>query len=120
MMKYGLTKKLVFALHEYYYKPNYMVEQDLCNIIYELEKEDWNDLRINYKECIHILQQMPSKYNERQLYSWVQDCDHFIQHLEYLPVMIAEEQAERQIAYAEALGDYIYENGYSEYMTHGF
>ena len=119
MMKYGLTKKLVFMLYEYHYESNYLIEKDLCNIIYDLEQEDWNDLRRNYQECLGALQQIPSKYN-KQLYCWVKDCDHLIQYLQNLPIVIAEEQAERQIAYAEALGDYIYENGYDEYMAHGF
>lgn len=118
-MRYGLTKKMTFLLYEYHFNSNGAIEKDLCNIIHELERQDWHDLRCNYEECLQALHNIPTN-RDTPLYSWVKDCNHFIQYLEYLPVEIAEEQAERAIARSEALSDYIYENGYDEVMRHGF
>lgn len=120
-MRYGLCKKLTFLLYEYYYdKNNIEIEEDLCEIIHQLEKRDWYDLRWNYDECIKSLQSIRPKYSFEKPYEWVKCVDDLISHLEYLPVSIAEDQAEREIARSEAFGDYIYENGYDYYMTHCF
>ena len=118
-MNYGLCKKLTFLLAEFYYKSDIMLEKDLCQVINELENQDWYDLRMNFDDCMTVLQNLPSKF-KRKPYGWVNDVENFIEYLEYLPVEIAEEQAERQIACSEALGDFIYENGYDEVIKNGF
>lgn len=113
-----ITSKLTFLLYEYYYnKENSFLEKDLCDIIHKFEKRDWIDL--NFDKCINILQGINPKYSEKP-YSWVKSEEEFIKYLEYLPVDIAENQAEREIARSEAIGDYIYENGYDSFMMGGF
>ena len=119
-MRYGLCKKLVFLLTEYYYdSENSMLEDDLCDVINKLSKRDYYALRIHFDECLEALQSIKPKYNEKP-YSWVKNEEDLIKHIEYLPVEIGENQCERAIARSEALGDYIYENGYDYFMTHGY
>lgn len=122
-MEYGLTKKLTFCLIEYVFRDEYddesiLIENDLCSIIHQLEKEDWRDLYMNYDRSLNVLHNI--QYNNRFLYSWINNIEDFISYLEQLPVIIAEEQMEREIARSEAINDFIYENGYREYMLHGF
>lgn len=120
-MNYGLCKKLTFLLYEYHYtNGNVKLEKDLCEVIHQLEKRDWHDLKRNYDECINSLQNIPPEYSFEKPYNWVNCVDDLIEYLEYLPISIAEDQAERQIARSEAFGDYIYENGYDEVMRNGF
>lgn len=118
-MEYGLTKKMVFLLYEYHFNANNDVEEDLCRVINQLEAQDWYDLRYHHKECIQALHNISTKH-DMQSYNWIQDCNHLIEYLKYLPIHIAEEQGERAIARSEALGDYIYENGYDEVIKNGF
>lgn len=122
-MEYGLTKKLTFCLIEYVFRDEYdnesiLIENDLCFLIHQLEKEDWRDLYMNYDKSLNVLHNI--QYNNRFLYSWINNIEDFISYLEQLPVIIAEEQMEREIARSEAINDFIYENGYREYMLHGF
>lgn len=115
-----LMRKITFLLYEYYYdKNNGKLEKDLCNVIHELEKRNWNPVKCDFEKSIKILQGIKPKYNLKP-YAWIKSANDFIGYLEYLPVEIGENQAERAIAYSEALGDYIYENGYDTFMQEGF
>lgn len=52
-MEYGLCKKLVFLLYEYYYsKDNVQFEEDLCGVINQLEKRNWSDLGLIMKNVL--------------------------------------------------------------------
>lgn len=118
-MEYGLTKKLTFLLCEYVYAEEHReLENDICKIIHQLEQEEWYDLYNHYNECIAVLQSLRNEYG-RPMYSWIHNIKDLIEYLEYLPVEIAESQMERQIARAESMADFIYENGYDEYITSG-
>lgn len=120
-MKYGLCKKITFLLCEYFYdKRNRELEDELCEAIHDLEQENWWDLKSNFDECIQVLQNIPAEYDFCKPYSWVENVDDLINYLRYLPVSIGEDQAEREIARAEALADYLYEEGYDEFMLYGF
>ena len=106
-MKYNPAKKLIILLEEHKKDPsNKYLEDELCKTIYELSKNEYTDLYRNSSECLKTLP--------------FEDMDALISYLEYLPVQIGENQAERAIANAEAFHDYIYENEYDSYMTEGW
>ena len=106
-MRYCATKKLLILLKEYEKdKDNGYLEKELISTIHEIGKYDYIDLYEYSHECLEELH-----FN---------DIKDLIEYLEYLPVEIGENQAERAIARSEAFGDYIYENGYDSFMQGGF
>jgi hypothetical protein len=107
LMRYGVVKKLLILLNEYKYdKDNEYLENDLIKVINEISKYNYVELYEHSQECLDQLS--------------FGDIRDLINYLEYLPVEIGENQAERGIAYSEAIGDYIYENGYDTFMQGGF
>lgn len=118
-MQYGLTKKLTFLLYESIYEENNeQLENDICNIIKQLQEEEWLDLYYNFDECKEVLQSLQDE-NGQFIYSQLNNIDDFIEYLEYLPVDIAENQIVRQTIREENTYAFIYENGYREFISSG-
>lgn len=122
-MKYGLMKKLTFLLIEQAYTGEYdegigELERDITNVISELGHREYYDIYRDFPEAKKVLMKIENKYGHP--YHWLTTPEKFIDWLEELPVIFAENQCERGIARSEAIGDYIYENGYDEYLLGGF
>lgn len=122
-MEYGVIKKLTFLLIELAYIDQYNdnigeLEKDITELISELAQRDYYELHRQFPQMKKVLRNVETEYGKP--YAWIEDVQGFIEHLEYLPVEFGENQCERGIARSEALGDYIYENGYDDFMIGGF
>ena len=122
-MEYGIVKKLTFLLVEYAYIDQYKgnigeLEEDITKLISELAQRHYHELYRQFSEMKTVLQNVETEYGKP--YAWIEDVEGFIEHLEYLPVEFGENQCERGIARSEAFGDYVYENGYDDFMIGGF